>query len=177
MRKHKPGIRGTVRSLLVSPKGMYEGLLIENKGELIQINFPPEWGTTIADLAAQGDDIQAEVESQESKGHGQHSVYRLLSISGHKKKIFSLKEPLRLRNGHFSGTVVTLNYALHGEVNGAILDTGDFLHVKPHGGLRALFHSGSSPLFLFVSLPYSRHPCPVQRASPRCRGGHLSAVW
>ena len=26
-----------------------------------------------------------------------------------------------------------LNYALHGEVNGAILDSGDFLHLKPHG--------------------------------------------
>jgi hypothetical protein len=26
-----------------------------------------------------------------------------------------------------------LNYALHGEVNGGILESGDFLHLKPEG--------------------------------------------
>ena len=26
-----------------------------------------------------------------------------------------------------------LNFAVHGEVNGAVLDSGDFLHLKPHG--------------------------------------------
>jgi hypothetical protein len=31
------------------------------------------------------------------------------------------------------GEVVGLNYAKRGEVNGAILETGDFVHLRPHG--------------------------------------------
>jgi hypothetical protein len=26
-----------------------------------------------------------------------------------------------------------LNYALHGEINGAVLESGDFVHLKPEG--------------------------------------------
>ncbi len=33
----------------------------------------------------------------------------------------------------FSGRIERLNYALHGEVNGGILESGDFLHLKPEG--------------------------------------------
>jgi hypothetical protein len=31
----------------------------------------------------------------------------------------------------FSGRIERLNYVLHGEVNGGVLDSGDFLHLKP----------------------------------------------
>ena len=34
----------------------------------------------------------------------------------------------------FAGNVERLNDSLRGEVNGGILDGGDFLHPKPHGG-------------------------------------------
>ena len=37
----------------------------------------------------------------------------------------------------FSGRIERLNYALHGEVNGGILESGDFLHLKP-GGAQAI---------------------------------------
>jgi hypothetical protein len=33
----------------------------------------------------------------------------------------------------FSGRIERLNYALHGEVNGGIFESGDFLHLKPEG--------------------------------------------
>ena len=124
---------GIVQSFNVSPKGHYEGLLLENKGELLQVNFPQEWSSTIADLAAPGKSIHIEVESHEKDGHGLHPVYRLLSLSNEKQGTFSLDESNGSGNGHFAGKVERLNYALNGEVNGAILDTGDFLHLKPHG--------------------------------------------
>jgi hypothetical protein len=38
-----------------------------------------------------------------------------------------------IESGKFSGRVARLNYALHGEVNGGILESGDFLHLKPEG--------------------------------------------
>jgi hypothetical protein len=31
------------------------------------------------------------------------------------------------------GTVATLHYARHGEANGVVLDSGEFIHLKPHG--------------------------------------------
>ena len=37
--------------------------------------------------------------------------------------------------GHasYSGTVVRLNFARHGEVNGVVLDSGHFIHTRPDG--------------------------------------------
>lgn len=135
MLKNSQHKHGTVQAFNVSPKGTYEGLLLKTEDELIQVNFPQEFGTQIADLASEGMEIQVEVESQEVKGHASHPVYQLLSITNARKERFSLAESNGLQNGSFSGKVERLNYALHGEVNGAILDTGDFLHLKPHGAV------------------------------------------
>ena len=52
------------------------------------------------------------------KGPAAHPVYHLLAA------------PAGVR-----GTVTRLNYAKHGEANGVVLDTGDFVHLKP-GGVR-----------------------------------------
>lgn len=114
MEKH-----GIVRTFNVSPKGGLEGLLMESDGEIIQINFRPEWANDIAAAAAEGKELKAEVEAEEKHGQASHNVFRLTGLGGH--------------NGRFSGKVKHLNYALHGEANGAILESGDFLHVKPHG--------------------------------------------
>ncbi len=84
-------------------------------------------------LAAPGTHIRAKVETFEGKGSSLHPVYQLLSLSDDKNKKLSLDEPNGHDAGAFTGKIERLNYALHGEVNGAILDSGDFLHVKPHG--------------------------------------------
>ena len=132
MHKNENEKRGTVQSFNISPKGSYEGLLVESKGEVIQVNFPLEWSASIAGIAAPGQQVHLEVEPHEQHDHGLHPVYRLRSVSNEKKEKFPSSESNH-KDGHFTGTVTRLNYALHGEVNGAILDTGDFLHVKPHG--------------------------------------------
>ena len=35
--------------------------------------------------------------------------------------------------GEITGIVERLNYVRHGEANGVVLDTGDFIHLKPDG--------------------------------------------
>ncbi len=135
---------GTVQSFNISPKGSYEGFLLESNDGLIQINFRQEWSATVAELAEPGAHIQIKVERYDGDGHpAAHPVYQLVSIGG--EETFSLSEAKGAEDdGHFSGKVERLNYALHGEVNGAVLDTGDFLHVKPHAAaalnLRAGMH-------------------------------------
>ena len=74
-----------------------------------------------------------EAEPGESRGDAPHSVYWLVSVKAGSKKSFSLVEDGPQDGIPFSGKVTQLNFALHGEVNGAILDSGDFLHLKPHG--------------------------------------------
>ena len=126
---------GIVQSFNVSPKGTYEGLLLESSGELLQINFPQEWGAAIAAIVAPGNHIEAEIEPQDAHAHASHPVYQLRHLSNDKQEKFPLEQSNGSGNGHFSGKVERLNYALHGEINGAILDTGDFLHVKPQGAV------------------------------------------
>lgn len=109
---------GIVQTFNVSPKGTLEGLLMKMDGEVIQINFRQEFAAEIAAVTTEGKELKADVEPEEAHGHPNHPVFRLLSLGS--------------QHGHFAGKVKHLNYALHGEVNGAILDNGDFLHVKPH---------------------------------------------
>ena len=110
---------GIVQAFNVSPKGTLEGLLMKIDGGVIQINFRQEFATEISSVAVEGKELRVDVEPEEAHGHPNHPVFRLLSLGGN--------------NAPFAGKVKRLNYALHGEVNGAILDSGDFLHVKPHG--------------------------------------------
>lgn len=120
---------GIVQSFNVSPKGHYEGLLLEDASEIFQVNFGREWGANVLDIAMPGSHITVEVESREAHGEPSHAVYDLINITGEGKG----ESAVDFADGKFSGVVERLNYALHGEVNGAILNTGDFLHVKPHG--------------------------------------------
>lgn len=124
-----------VQSFNVSPKGSYEGFVLERGEEVFQVNFPQEWSATIAEIAPPGSRITVEMEPREVHGHPSHPVYELIEVRNSQNRTFSLNEPYGSCNGHFAGTVERLNYALHGEVNGAILETGDFLHVKPHGAV------------------------------------------
>jgi hypothetical protein len=114
---------GTIEALNMSPKGHYEGLLLRTGKRLIQINFPKHQSDLAATLKA-GDEIAAEVEAEEPHGEREHPVFRLIHLENS-------------AGNTFSGRIVRLNYALHGEVNGGILDSGDFLHLKPEGA-RAL---------------------------------------
>lgn len=136
-------------------------------GEVIQINFRQEFAAEIAAVTAEGKELKADVEPEEVQGHPNHPVFRLLSLDGH--------------NGHFAGKVKHLNYALHGEVNGAILDSGDFLHVKPHGaaalglkpGMKVKGTGSSKPMFdgqrvieatEVNGIPMERKPKPKKKA-------------
>lgn len=124
---------GIVQSFNVSPKGHYEGLLLESDDEVFQVNFPVKWSATVAEIARPGTHITVEIEPRETHGHPSHPVYELIRLSNGEEKHSFTAAANASGSVHLSGTVERLNYALHAEVNGAILDTGDFLHVKPHG--------------------------------------------
>ena len=115
---------GTLQSWNVSPKGAFEGFLLKSAKNLIQINLPKEQFQSLAGKWKLGSRISVKVEAEDARGVPAHRVFRLLDAPG---------------NGHketgrtFSGRIERLNYARHGEVNGGILESGDFLHLKPEG--------------------------------------------
>ena len=85
-------------------------------------------------LRPKGGKIKVEIAPEKNKkGAASHTVYRLLSVKSNGHEKFSLAKVERHDSLRFSGKVAQLNYALHGEVNGGILNTGEFLHLKPHG--------------------------------------------
>jgi len=125
-------IEGVVEYLNFSPKGVYEAILLKTGKDRVQVNFPPEWSEQVANVVQSGDRVTAEVEEYDDSRPGQHRVYSLLSLSGAKG----------LQIGGTSGSAITgkverINFAKHGEPNGAILDSGHFVHLKP-GGARAV---------------------------------------
>jgi hypothetical protein len=76
--------------------------------------------------------LEGTEEGPSPKGEAGHTVYRferLASIDGEAPRHAQLDERI-------DGTVVRLNYARHGEPNGVVLDTGDFIHTKPDGFAR-----------------------------------------
>ena len=123
-------ISGKVLQYNLSPKGHYEGMLIESNSGTVQVNFPKDGnsynpvqhkiGKLISIIATSFE------EAKERKS--EHPVYDFKAMDGKKDD----KNP-KLFDGFIKGKVISLNYALHGEVNGAIIDSGDFVHVKPEG--------------------------------------------
>jgi len=117
-KKEKPlsptKLRGKVLAFNISPKGHVEGVLVETATGRAQLNFPKHDAESLARATRVGSKIELEVKREPDEG--EHPVFTA-----------------QASHGEYTGTVVRLNYALHGEVNGYHLDDGTFAHVKPEG--------------------------------------------
>lgn len=128
---HFVHVSGVFLSFNLSPKGVPEGFVCRQGKSTFQINFPPELAGEVAKRVSERQKVEAEVTPFHDAEEDAHPVYELRKLTGG-------DEPLVIDGqGEIAvkveGTVVRLNYAKRGEVNGAILDTGDFVHLRPHG--------------------------------------------
>jgi hypothetical protein len=125
-------IAGTVESFNISPKGTYDGLLLRTEQEVLQFNFPRFWAARIAEIAPVGSEVEASGKPDGDKRPREHMVHDLAVLKAN-------GSTLNVENGnahgqvHVSGTVERINFAKHGEANGAILSGGDFVHLRPRG--------------------------------------------
>ncbi|MEZ2294074.1 hypothetical protein [Variovorax sp. RCC_210] len=126
-------VEGRFQHLVYSPKGGIEGVLIDTDGVATQFVFErhDEGAATAFEGLQVGQAlvIEGTEEGPSPKGEAGHTVYRferLASIDGEAPRHAHPDERIE-------GTVVRLNYARHGEANGVVLDTGDFVHTKPDG--------------------------------------------
>ncbi len=129
-------LQAEYRYPIYSPKGSIEGALLHAGHDTLQIVFEPHGGPgadAFAGLRA-GASVAVEVrrEPPSATGAAPHRVYRferLVSVDG--KKPAAATE--HKGSAPFTGIVVRLNFARHGEANGVVLDNGDFIHTKPDG--------------------------------------------
>jgi predicted DNA-binding antitoxin AbrB/MazE fold protein len=121
-------ISGTLKQFNYSPEGIYEGFLLKSKKQIVQVNFPPEVAPRIAAEISEGEKVKAVVEAHVDGLPSDHPVYSLLSLST--KRGVSIGAS---NDDNLQGKVARINYAKHGEPNGAVLESGDFVHLKPHG--------------------------------------------
>jgi hypothetical protein len=112
-------LRGKALAFNISPKGQTEGVLVDTRRGVVQVNFPKLHAESLARSMKLGTTLElaAELETDEYD----HPVYRASD---------------RGQQGKASGAIVRLNYALHGEVNGVHLEDGTFVHLKPKGALK-----------------------------------------
>ena len=122
-------LEGMVEYLNFSPKGAYEALLLKTgKGQRVQLNFPPEWSDQIATELKPGDRVTADVQPYDDGRPSDHPVFFLHCLKGAKGLQFG-----NTAESPVEGKVERINFAKHGEPNGAILDSGHFVHLKPSG--------------------------------------------
>ena len=127
-------LRGEIISFNISPKGHIEGALVETKTGIAQVNFHKHDGQSLARSMPVGSsiDLKVSIENEE----GPHPVFVVDD-----------------EEAEATGTVVRLNYALHGDVNGYHLDDGTFVHVRPKGAKKYQMLVGE-----MVKATGSRHP-------------------
>ncbi len=134
-RSSKLRLKGRFRHLVYSPRGEVEGVLITSGDTTAQVVFArhddgaPQPFTVLHE--GQTVEIEATPAAPSPKGEGAHPVYdfgRLLAVDGGPP----VEAPAEAASG-YRGRVERFNYARHGEINGVVLDSGDFLHLKPEG--------------------------------------------
>jgi hypothetical protein len=107
-------LRGEVSAFNISPKGHVEGVLLETSKGRVQVNFPKHDSDALSASMKVRAKVALHVKLENDDE--EHPVYELCDA-----------------DAKVTGTVVRLNYALHGEVNGCHLDDGTFVHLKPEG--------------------------------------------
>lgn len=132
-------IEGTHTHFNYSPKGGYEALILATAKGPVQVNFERHHAGVLAAALKPGIKVSLKVAPMDDLEAPEHPVYQLqtLHVRG---QALELEPQVQIK-----GTIQRLNYTLHGEVNGALLDTGDFVHLRPHGA-RALRLAPGQPL-------------------------------
>ena len=129
-----PKIKGSFSQVIYSPQGGVEGFLIDNDGIAVQFVIAADderhAALVMALVSGQILELVGEDAPASRKGDAAHRVMnfgKLTSVDGNKPAKPSSAVP------GYAGRIVRLNYAKHGAPNGYVLDSGDFVHVKPDG--------------------------------------------
>jgi hypothetical protein len=127
-------VSGTCQQLLFSPKGGIEGALVKVKGALLQLSMHPDMGAAFARSAAPGKRLRvlAAADHSPKTKDGAHPVYQFKAFADAQGHAVD-KPGSDPANTTIKGSVAALHFARHGQPNGVVLETGEFIHMRPHG--------------------------------------------
>jgi len=124
-------LEGRLLHPLYSPHGTVEGVMIDVDGIPAQFVFGPQdhRAHQAFDTLKAGQTVVIEGTAVPPRGETPHEVYaleRLVSVDGRAC-------PTDEGPQHVKGRVARIHHARHGEPNGVVLDSGDFVHTRPAG--------------------------------------------
>ncbi len=126
-------LSGSVAQFNLSPKGVPEGLILEqNSGDRVQINFESDIAGSVTAAVSEGQKVSLKVTPFGDRHPDAGPVFELLTLQSPDGLTVVVDGPGK-DEVSVGGTVVRLNHARRGEVNGAILNSGEFVHLRPHG--------------------------------------------
>jgi hypothetical protein len=135
-------LRGQLQQLLFSPKGGLEGILIRARNKPVQVSMAPASVDVDALSKALGRHIEvvAVPDHSPKTKQGAHPVFKLISITKIGGRVFKSNSDGQDR---VKGVVASIHFAKHGEPNGVVLESGEFIHTRPHGMKQLKLRIGS----------------------------------
>jgi hypothetical protein len=132
-------IDGKCERFLFSRKGGIDGVMLRIKGgDLVQIAMHAPVGALMARFAQPGKRLRllATPDRSVKVARSPHRVYAFTSFAAADGKAIESKQvcPADVRIG---GIVAALHFARHGQPNGVVLESGEFIHLRPRGMLQA----------------------------------------
>lgn len=122
-------LQGTVQGYNYAPRGEIEGLMLKSGARIVQVNLPHELAAVVSQAGGVGSEVR--IEAIPAMGMPDHPVYEFYAMDAGQGRRIKLPSPQDERFVHLEGSIKQLNYGRRGEVNGAVLDSGDFVHVGP----------------------------------------------
>ncbi|WP_295687557.1 hypothetical protein [uncultured Nevskia sp.] len=144
MTKKTETINGICEQLLFSPKGHIEGALIRIDGQTVQLNVDPGIGVELARDCGPGKPLHvlAVADQSHKTAEANHRVYKFESFANASNLGIDQigADP---DNTMIEGVVGAIHFARHGQPNGVMLQTGEFIHLRPEGMAYAELEIGS----------------------------------
>jgi hypothetical protein len=138
-------LKGTLQQLLFSPKGALEGLLMRVSGKAVQVSMA-RGAIDAAVLSRTIDEsivVKAAADHSPKTKKGAHPVFTLESLSTVIGK--ALKDTAGANgSATIKGVVAAIHYARHGQPNGVVLKSGEFIHLRPSGMEECALRVGSN---------------------------------
>jgi hypothetical protein len=135
--------QGVLEEFNFNLKGGVEGFLLRSDGPTVQVNVSPDVGFAV--VRGIGQKVEATVEAEPAVAKhkiAEHAVYRLVTLHGADGKTLIFSGNADGETATVQGVVKRLNYSRHGEANGVVLQSGDFVHLKPEAMKRVALKVG-----------------------------------
>lgn len=134
-------LSGELQQLLFSPKGAIEGLLMKVDTKSIQVSMEPATAVarTLVEALGKPIEVQGSEDHSPKTKHSAHPVYTLSAITRIAGRAFKFNGD----SSAINGVVASIHYARHGEPNGVILESGEFIHTRPRGMKKLKLRVGS----------------------------------